>query len=129
MFVIKEENGNAVEPMEVEEEAKKSEETAVEAIDEMSGNFGTEFPVLCLTATSSASSRKDIVDYFKLAPENVKFSNYYLRDNLTITVSLERSRSKAIDKFLKLRTMRNMKPLLCYCNFKKVTEIVATYLK
>lgn len=90
---------------------------------------GSKFPVLCLTATSSASSRKDIIDYFKLAPENVKFSNYYLRDNLHITVSLERSRSKEIDKFLKLRTMRRMKPLLVYCNFKKITEIVATYLK
>ena len=99
--------------------------TGVDQITENNSNF----PVLCLTATSSASSRKDIIDYFKLAPENVKFSNYYLRDNLRITVSLERTRSKEIDKFLKLKSMRGMKPMLVYCNFKKITEIVATYLK
>jgi superfamily II DNA or RNA helicase len=109
--------------MEEETPPKKEEPSLVIA------EGGSKFPVLCLTATSSASSRKDIIDYFKLAPENVKFSNYYLRDNLHITVSLERSRSKEIDKFLKLKTMRRMKPLLVYCNFKKVTEIVATYLK
>ena len=104
-------------------------EKDIEYENEIENTKKIKFPVLCLTATSSASSRKDIIEYFTLAPENVKFSNYYLRDNLCITVSLERSRQKEIDKLFKLRSMRNMKPILVYCNFKVITEIVATYLK
>jgi len=62
-------------------------------------------------------------------PENVQYSNYYLRDNLVITVSLERSRQKDLAKLLNLRSMRNKKPLIVYCNFTKVTFTVANHLK
>ena len=88
-----------------------------------------KFPVLALTATSSKLSRRDIVDHFEIMPANVKYSNYYLRTNLIITVSHETSRQKNLNKLLGLRSMRAFKPMIVYCNFVKVTEAVSNNLK
>ena len=88
-----------------------------------------KLPILCLTATSSQETKKSVMDQFKISPSHYLSSNYYIRDNLFITVSKETSRIKDVMMLLKLKKMKNVKPLLIYCNFKKVVSSVENYLK
>ena len=113
-----------------DQEQKMEEEENEESKEQLEKKENSnKFPILSLTATSSAQSRRDIIDYFNLDQDNVKYSNYYLRQNLIVTVSLERTRVKELHKLLRLKSMRGKKPLLVYCNFIRTIEPVANYLK
>lgn len=88
-----------------------------------------KLPILCLTATSSQETKASVLAQFRIPRSNYLSSNYYIRDNLFVTVSKESKRVKDILFLLNLKKIKSMKPLLIYCNFKKVVGVVEMYLK
>lgn len=88
-----------------------------------------DVPFLCLTATSSQEVKRSILNNFSIKPENYMCANTYIRPNLLVTVSHESQRIKDIISLFNLQRMKNQKPLIVYCNFKKTIEGLKNYLK
>lgn len=86
-------------------------------------------PLLCLTATSSQETKNSVLSQFRIQPSNYLHSNFYMRENLKISVSIETHRIKDIDKFLKLERIRGKKPILVYCNFNYTISGVKRHLQ
>jgi superfamily II DNA helicase RecQ len=88
-----------------------------------------EFPVLCMTATNSPETEKDICSKLNIHADAIISSNTFLRKNLHLSFSKETGRAPNVMKIFQCKKWRNLRPLIIYCNFKVGTEICANYMK